>query len=314
MWNVVDTHTDALLRLSDDAPRLLNDRHINEAGLRSGGAALIAFAAFTDAAAQGTPSLPLGLKLVDRYWRMTEAYADWMAPVASMAQYEQARAAGKVGALLTIEGGGILQGDLAVLRLLHRLGARMFSLTWSNTTELGCGCASPEDTGLTPLGFSAVEECNRLGIILDVSHLSDKGFWQLLEHSRQPVAASHSDARALCPDQKRDLTDEMLKALGAAGGYVGVNYCHPFLTNSGDVPAALEDVVRHIEHMAEYAGVAHVGIGTDYDGIPAAPKGLEDCSTYPRVAEALLKRGWAEEDVKGIMGENFLRLFAEVCG
>jgi len=313
MWNIVDTHTDALMHLSDEIPGLREDRNINPAGLKSCRPALVAFAAFTDEVSQQTPSLPLGLKMVDRYWRMVQAHEEWMAPVANMAQYNAARAQNKVGALLTVEGGGILNGDIGVLRVLHRLGVRVFGLTWSNANELGCGCFVPDDTGLTPFGFDVVKECNRLGIIVDVSHLSDKGFWQVLETSSAPVIASHSDARALCPGQLRNLTDDMLRALDAAGGYVGVNYHRPFLTGSEEIPATLDDAVRHIEHMAEYAGVQHVGIGSDYDGIGEhVPAALEECSTYPALAEALLRRGWKEADVRGVMGENFIKLFAQV--
>ncbi|MDD4796348.1 MAG: membrane dipeptidase, partial [Eubacteriales bacterium] len=168
-------------------------------------------------------------------------------------------------------------------------------------------------TGLTPLGFSVIAECNRLNMLIDVSHLSDKGFYQAWEASATPIVASHSDARALCPGQKRNLTDDMLVKLGQKGGYVGVNFCHPFLTDSADVRAGSADVVRHIEYMAQKAGMGHVGIGSDYDGIPFAPDDLPDCGAYPVIADALLRRNWSERDVRGVMGENFRRLFAAVC-
>ncbi|MDD4796772.1 MAG: membrane dipeptidase, partial [Eubacteriales bacterium] len=228
MWRVADTHCDALMHLSDDKPGLRADRHVTLAGLQKGQVALMTFAAFVGPEAQYGPPLLNGLASVDRYWRMIEAHSDALCPVINAAQLNDALARGKIGALLSVEGGGILQGSLAVLRLLHRLGVRMFGLTWSNDNELGCGCATDEDTGLTPLGLSVIAECNRLNMLIDVSHLSDKGFYQAWEASDTPIVASHSDARALCPGQKRNLTDDMLVKLGQKGGYVGVNFCHPF--------------------------------------------------------------------------------------
>lgn len=314
MWNVADTHCDALMHLRDDTPGLRTDRHVTLAGLRKGQTGMMTFAAFVGPEEEYGPALLNGLTSVDRYWRMVEAQGDVLSPVASAAQLRAANARGKIGALLSVEGGGILQGSLGVLRLLHRLGVRMFGLTWSNNNELGCGCAAGEDTGLTPLGLAVIAECNHLRMLIDVSHLSDKGFYQAWEASCTPIIASHSDARALCPGQKRNLTDDMLAKLGQKGGYVGVNFCRPFLTGSQDISATSADVVRHIEYMAEKAGVDHVGIGSDYDGIAFAPDDLPDCGAYPVIAEVLLRRNWRESDVRGVMGENFLRIFEAVCG
>lgn len=154
-------------------------------------------------------------------------------------------------------------------------------------------------------------------MMVDLSHASDRTFWQVLEIAQNPVCASHSCVRALCPDQMRNLTDEVLTALGARGGYVGVNFSHDFLVGGGLPPehrATVDDVVRHIEHMAERAGVRAAGIGSDFDGIGAHARGAGGLRLPGRIAEALLRRNWSEADVRGIMGENFLAYWKRVLG
>ena len=154
-----------------------------------------------------------------------------------------------------------------------------------------------------------------MGVIVDLSHASDRTTWQVLESAEKPPCASHSCARALCPDQERDLTDEMLDCFGKRGGYIGVNFCHDFLVGGGypiDHLATTDDVVRHIEYMASRAGVEHIGLGSDYDGIGRVPVGLEDCSKLGAIYDALLRRNWKESDARGVMGENFLRYWARV--
>jgi membrane dipeptidase len=217
-------------------------------------------------------------------------------------------------ALLSVEGGDILEGDISVLRLLHRLGVRMFGLCWSLTNEIATGCGDDNDAGLKDFGREVVAECGRLRMMVDLSHASDRTFWDVLDCAKAPVCASHSCARALCPDQRRNLTDEMLEAIGKAGGYVGVNFCQPFLIGGGpkDRHVGVEDVARHLEHMAAVAGVEVLGVGSDYDGISRTPVGLEDCSKLGNLAETLLRRNWKERDVRGVMGENFLRYWARV--
>lgn len=313
MWAVADTHNDALMHLDDNRPGLQDSRQINLPGLVRGGAALICFAVFTGP--KPYPGQPLidGLRAADRFWRMAEHHAEDLFPVCAMADYRQARKDEKIGVMLTIEGGGVLQGDIAVLRLFHRLGARMFSLTWTNDNELGCGIGAQNDTGITDLGFAAIAQCNSLNMLVDVSHLSDKGFYQALEASASPIIASHSNARALTPQVKRNLTDDMLREIGRAGGYVGANFYSTFL-NENPEQASIDDVVRHIEYMANLAGVHSIGIGSDFDGISLWPPELESCASYQALGQALEKRGWAQRDIAGVMGENFLRVFQAVCG
>lgn len=315
---IVDTHNDALLRLRCPEQGLTDPaRHVTCRRMREGGLTMMTFAAYTSEPEEFGSMLHMGLREIDAFYTMLDVHREDLQQVRSPEDLERAAAAGRIGALLSVEGGNVLEGDLHVLRLLHRLGVRMFGLCWSLSNEIATGCrdTGPGDRGLLPFGREVVRECDRLRMMVDLSHASDRTFWQVLEIAQNPVCASHSCARSLCPDQMRNLTDEMLTALGARGGYVGVNFSHDFLVGGGLPPehrATVDDVVRHIEHMAERAGVHAVGIGSDFDGIGRTPVGLEDCGCLGRIAEALLRRNWSEADVCGIMGENFLAYWKRV--
>lgn len=299
-----DTHNDALLRLTreDPVPR----GQISYEKLTGGAPKLICFALYVSQTEKYAHScLQEALLLADRFFAMAEKCG--FAQVTEPAQVD-VQQPGKLHALLTLEGGDALENEPANLRILHRLGVRMATLTWSNDNALACGCATANDTGLTPLGRAMVAQMEKLRILPDVSHLSDRSFWDVMEAAKGPVMASHSDARALCPSVKRNLTDEMLRALAQRGGFVGVNAVPSFLTESKE-PARIEDMVRHIEHIANVMGLDKVGLGTDFDGIDHGPVGFEDCGCYPALAQALLARCYTADEVAGVMGQNFLRFW-----
>jgi membrane dipeptidase len=167
--------------------------------------------------------------------------------------------------------------------------------------------------GLTDFGRQVIAEMNRLGMIVDISHVSDKSFWDVLEASRAPVFASHSSCRALCEDP-RDMTDEMIRALAGKGGVIQINFNPGFLTKRRSPPANLADVVAHIDHVVKLAGVEAVGIGSDFDGIDQVPVGLEDVSKFPNLTRALLEKGHSASDIRKIYGGNTLRLMRAVEG
>lgn len=313
---IVDTHNDALLELRDPRSGLTDEtHHISIEKLRCGGVSMMTFAAFSSQPERYGSMLHMGAKGVDDFYALLDIHQDTLLQALCPQDVYRAQSAGRIAAMLSVEGGDVLEGDLHILHLWHRLGLRMFGLCWSRSNEICACCLEQKDFGLTDFGREVVLECGRLGIIIDLSHASDNTFWQTAELSAHGPCASHSCARALCPDQPRNLTDEMLIDLGRRGGYVGVNFCHNFLVGGGypdDHLATIDDVVRHIEHMAEFAGVQSVGLGSDFDGISRVPVGLEDCSKFPAIAEALLRRGWKESDVRGVMGENFLRYWKSV--
>ena len=317
---IIDTHNDALLRL-EHPERGLTDarRHVTLRRMREGGVSMLTFAAYTSEPEAFGSMLHMGLREIDAFYTMLRVHAADIAQVLAPQDVERVNAQGRMGALLAVEGGNVLEGELAVLRLLHRLGVRLFGLCWSLSNEIATGCrdTGPADRGLLPFGREVVRECDRLRMLIDLSHASDRTFWDVMALVQRPPCASHSCARALCPDQMRNLTDEMLTALGSRGGYVGVNFSHDFLVGGGlplEHRATVDDVVRHIEHMAERAGVGAVGIGSDFDGIGRTPVGLEDCGCLGNIAEALRRRNWRETDVRGVMGENFLRYWRRALG
>jgi len=217
---------------------------------------------------------------------------------------------GVVGGLLSIEGGEILHGHLDMVDVFHRLGVRALGLTWNHRNQLADGCLDAEaGGGLTRFGREVVTACQERGWVLDVSHLSERGFWDLMEVARGPVIASHSNAYAVHP-HPRNLRDEQLVALAQKGGVVGLNFCPDFLTQ--EERCSSQDLVRHALHMAEVVGPEHIGLGSDFDGITRTPEDLPDVASLPRLTEAFLQAGFSEEETRGILGGNFRRVYHSV--
>src|SRR5690606_993010 len=208
------------------------------------------------------------------------------------------------------EGGESLQGSLGRVEIFHRLGVRALGLTWNHRNELADGCLDPEaGGGLTRFGREVVRACEARGWVLDVSHLSERGFWDLMETAQGPVIASHSNAHAVHP-HPRNLRDEQLVALAQKGGVVGLNFYPGFLTH--EARGTLQDLVRHAVHIAQVIGPEHLGLGSDFDGISQTPEDLPDVTALPRLTAALLEAGFSEEETRGILGGNFRRIFQSV--
>ena len=224
--------------------------------------------------------------------------------------------------LLAIEGGECIDRDSVSAEAagcegqyrfdrLHDLfdrGVRLITLTWNTPNAMCDTHISPRDpAGLTPFGRAAVAEMNRLGIMIDLSHISDRGFWDVTEITRRPAVASHSDARAVCANS-RNLTDDMFRALIKNGGVAGINFCTSFLGGSAD----LDRIIEHIEHFAGLGGVDNVGIGSDFDGIEVLPGGIDGAESLYKIIDRLLRMGYTEAQVRGIASDNFRRAFREV--
>ena len=236
----------------------------------------------------------------------------------------EAAAAGKIAGLMGLEGGHAIEDELANVENFYDLGIRYMTLTWSNTN--GWADASGDERrhgGLTDFGRQVVAEMNRLGMLVDVSHVSDETFWDVIEVSRAPVIASHSSARALV-DVPRNLSDEMLQAVGKNGGVVMVNFGGSFidprkagygkaafdvLSHLGRSPVPLDRLLDQIDHVSRVAGIDHVGLGSDFDGTLFMPEGVRDVAGFPNITAGLLARGFSEDQVRGILGENLLRVF-----
>lgn len=217
----------------------------------------------------------------------------------------------RVKVLLTLEGGDSLGGSLRVLRNLFQLGIRSLTLTWNNRNEIGDGCAEePEGYGLSYFGKSVIKEMNNLGMLIDVSHLAENGFWDVLNTTTEPIIASHSCCKAIL-NHPRNLSDQQLKALAQNGGIIGINF-YPHFLKEDPFSANIDDVVKHIIHAAEIMGPEHVGIGSDFDGIDQVPEGLEDVTKLPLLISSLEKAGFYSTEIANIMGNNYLKVLKKV--
>ena len=259
-----------------------------------------------------------------------------------------ARKQRKIAALIGIEGGHAIEDSFEKLREFFTLGARYMTLTHSNTNNWADSsgdidkAAVKRHNGLTPFGKQVVAEMNRLGMIVDVSHVADKTFWDVMEASRAPVLASHSSCREIS-NHKRNMTDDMIKAMAKKGGVIQINFacdflseerraaepalkkqlqekcksdmdrCRELLERNPKLPrATLADVVAHIDHVVKIAGVDAAGIGSDFDGVDCTPVGLEDVSKFPSLTRALLEKGYTEQQIRKIYGENTMRVMRDV--
>lgn len=221
------------------------------------------------------------------------------------------RDSGKMSAVLTVEEGGILNGKMAYLEELYRQGIRLITLTWNHENCIGFpNSREPElmRRGLKPFGIEVIRRMNELGMIIDVSHLSDGGFWDVVNYSSKPFVASHSNARTLC-NHPRNLTDEMIKALAEKGGVTGVNFYPYFLREDGK--ATVEHIANHIWHIYQIGGEDVLAFGTDFDGFDEGELDISDMGEMNQVYDAVLKRGFSERQMDKILNGNILRVLQE---
>jgi len=314
---VIDGHCDTLMAVLD-GKRKMGDRssegHVDLPRLREGGVTAQVFAIFIE-----NQYLPAGaakqtLRMLDALYVELEANADSFMLATRAGHIEQAKAGGKIAAVVGIEGAESLEGDLGLLRAFYRLGMRVLTVAWSRRNQAADGVdESCTGGGLTTFGQQLVQECNRVGIILDISHLAPAGVRDVLEMSSQPVIASHSNAHAVCA-HRRNLTDEQLVALAKNGGVVCVTFVPAFITTEGK-GATLEKLLDHIDHIVRAIGIDHVGIGSDFDGFgPSAAEGLQDVTCLPGITVGLVERGYSEDGVRKILGGNMMRVFCQVIG
>jgi len=292
-----------------------SEGHIDLPRLVEGGVTCQVFAVFT--AREPRPQ-DAAMWLTDAFYQALEKNPDKFALALKAKDIEAVKKEGKVAGFLSIEGGEPLLGSLAALRMFYRLGVRAMGLTWTTRNELGNGCGESRPTGgLTDFGLSVVKEMERLKMIVDVSHLNDQAFWDIVEYHKGPFIASHSNCRALC-DNPRNLTDEMIKAVAERGGVMGANFLPYFILPREELAAGKKttvgSLVDHIDRMAEFVGTDHIGLGSDFDGITSTPVGLEDASKMRNITLELCRRGYSDDEVKKILGGNFLRVIRKVVG
>lgn len=352
----VDTHADTpsvYMKHPFDLGVVNKEGHFDYPRMKAGGLNAEFFAAYVPAKYANNGAASYCMKIMETIHEMVDRYPKWVRFAASTTDIRNAVRDGKGAILIGIEGGHAIEDSLELLRAYYRFGARYMTLTHTNSNDWADSSGdAPKHNGLTPFGKEVVLEMNRLGMMVDVSHVSDKTFYDVIATSKAPVIASHSSARALC-EAPRNMTDDMLRALAKNGGVADANFYPEFLSNEdyraglerdkklepeiaalkakypdegNDYEAAVDKlyaanplppvpytrIVDHIDHMVKIAGIDHVGIGSDFDGISSVPVGMEDVSHLPAIRDELKRRGYSDADIRKIMGENFMRVFAQV--
>jgi len=366
---VVDTHADTPQRFLDEGfdigstdPKDIG--HISLDKARRGNLGAEFFSIWVEPETNQGHFARHTFDLIDSVYEQAARHPDRMVMCFSANDIDRAHKEHKLAALMGIEGGHSIENDIHLLRDYYRLGVRYMTLSWSNTNEWADSSGDIDDAkvqhhnGLTDFGKQVVMEMNRLGMMVDISHVADKTFWDVMATSKAPVIASHSSARALV-DAPRNMTDEMLKAMTKNGGVVQVNFFNGFIdedfrkaqiAQAKDQAAAvqqyvdqmkaegrtvsyidedrierewaakiprppLKSLIDHIDHIAKVAGIDHVGLGSDFDGVSGAtPQGIDSAADLPKITQALLDRGYSAADIRKILGGNLMRVFREVEG
>lgn len=361
---IVDGHNDipsVILGSNYDLGTRSTRTHTDLARMKAGGITGEFFSIYVEAYLADKPTVLGGgalrraIDLIDVTYGQVERHPADLLLATSAADIRRAKREGKIAVLMGVEGGHAIENSLFALRTLYRLGCRYMTLTHSNTNEWAdsAGWSGPpvvRHHGLSPFGEEVVHEMQRIGMLVDISHVSDETFWAVMKIAKAPVIASHSSSRAIA-DNRRNLSDDMLRALAKNGGVAMVNFWSMFLSNEyaaaaktwfekngkaftelrtklRDDPFAFHDaleklrasgeplpkvplsaLIDHIDHMVKVAGIDHVGLGSDFDGVDALPEGLTGIDGLPRITLELVKRGYTDEDILKILGGNFLRVF-----
>lgn len=320
---VVDMHCDTILRLYDEGGCLSkNDFNIDLKKMVKGDYLLQNFAMFVNLSDHLDP-LTKAQRLIDLYYTELEKSPELIKPVYSYEDILNNQKNGLMSAMLTLEEGAVVNNDLAILRNYYRLGVRMITLTWNHPNGIGYPnlISTKEfkdlyhlntEDGLTDFGIAYVKEMERLGIIIDVSHLSDAGFYDVLKYTTKPFVASHSNARSVC-GVARNMSDDMIKQLAKRNGVMGINFCGDFLklSSHGGMRSCIEDMVKHILYIKELVGIDYVGLGSDFDGIDQNLE-LADASMMPQLAAALQEAGFSENEIEKVFYKNVLRVYSQI--
>ncbi|HYV06779.1 MAG TPA: dipeptidase [Blastocatellia bacterium] len=368
---VIDTHNDVTSPLADQGFDLASSgfdkngkliTHTDLKRMKQGGLGAEFFAVYVGKEfvnkkpSEGGGAARRALDVIDVVLEQVRRHPESLETASTAADIRRIRAKGKIAALMGIEGGHAIEDSLRTMRMFYKLGVRYITLTHTNTNDWADSSGDITDAsvkhhnGLTDFGREVVREMNRIGMMADISHVADKTFFDVVEASRAPIIASHSSCRALA-NHPRNMTDEMLKAIGKNRGVVMVNFYDGFLdprkvelaartrtvqedltkqfpddpkrvtdevekfrkaNDPGKTPLSL--LIDHIDHIVKVAGIDHVGIGSDFDGVPlnGLPEGMEDISKLPNITYELMKRGYSDVDIKKVLGENFLRVMSQV--
>ena len=306
---VADCHCDTLLEVMNKGRTFYNyseEGHVDLPRLRQGGVKLQFFAAFIESSFKPFNALTRSLELIDTFYREIDICGDGLVVGYNAKQIRKILKDDKIVAVLGIEGGEALNGNLSVLHALYRLGVRFLGLTWNQRNQIADGVGEGQTCGgLTKFGQEVVREMNDLSMIIDLAHISEAGFWDVLAHSRDPVMVSHANCYTL-RNHPRNLKDDQITALAKSGGILGLSFFPEF---TGD---NIEEFLDHLDYVAALAGTEVIALGSDFDGIEKTAEGLGDARCYPAITVKLFERGYTEKEIKGIMGGNVLRLIEKV--
>lgn len=332
-------HDTSQLKMVTDIPRL-----------RAGEVGGQFWSVYIPATMEGSIAVRAVLEQIDVVHQMMARYPDTFELALTAADVERIERSGKIASLIGMEGGHSIDNSLAILRMMYGLGARYMTLTHvKNTDWADSANDTPKHHGLTPFGEDVIHEMNRLGMMVDLSHVSDETMQAALKISRAPVIFSHSSCRALC-NNPRNVPDSILRQIPTNGGIVMITFFPEYLTERANVrltaqrlewerlqkvypdstnqahaalkewkaahpppaPTTLNDVADHIDHVRKVAGIDYIGVGSDFEGFDGPPEGLDDVSCYPALMAELLRRGYTPDDIKKIAGQNLLRVFRQV--
>lgn len=310
--SIIDLHCDTILKLMDDKESLglyKNDFSVDIEKLNKAGSAAQFFALFIYLKS-GRDPLEYCLEMVDKFYDEMDKNSSSIALARNYAELIKNKNEGRISAFLTIEEGGAIKGELYNLRNFYRLGVRLLTLTWNFPNEIGYPNVSEKYSkmGLTSFGKDVVYEMNRLKMIIDVSHLSDGGFYDVAKLSKKPFMASHSNSRFIT-NHSRNLTDDMIKLLSEKGGVMGINFAKAFLGNK-DI-SYVEDMILHIEHIKNVGGIDVISLGTDFDGISPELE-IKNIGEIDKLIKGLNKNGFSDDEIEKILYRNALRVIKDV--
>ena len=355
---VLDTHADTTQQMiyeSFDLGARASQGHVDIPRMREGGLDAVFFSIWMPGTLSGPDVVKRSLRQIDAVREQVRRHPQDLVLATTAVEVRKAQEQGKIAVLMGMEGGHMIDDDLGVLRMYAELGVRYLTLThFQNNHWADSSTDTPEHNGLTEFGKDVVRELNRLGVMVDISHVADKTFYDVLEISKAPLMASHSSCRAIS-DHPRNMGDDMIRALASKGGVIQINYEITFLSQEardkkaadgervenidtqfdklcgentaceirerervdreamerGELPqVSWQKIVEHIDHVVKLVGPDHVGLGSDFDGA-SMPLGMDDVSKLPRLTEALLSKGYREEDIEKILGGNLLRVMEE---
>lgn len=308
----VDAHCDSMLDVLHGRRGLGHKGNEGQADfmrLREGGVKLQFFAVFIEQPYRSSGALLRALQGIDLFLKEVENNSHQVVLIKSKQDLEDLMKDNRLGAILSIEGGEALEGELFTLDIFQRLGVRSLGLTWNDRNNLADGVgAGKRHRGLTGFGKEVIREMNRMGMLVDLAHIAEKGFWEALEISESPVVVTHANCQRLC-SHVRNLTDQQLKAIGEKDGCVGITFVPEFIDSANPT---IDKLLDHVEHAAAIAGIDHVGFGSDFDGMDKILPELGTALEMPRLVEGLGKRGFSDEEIFKLTGGNWLRVLKHV--